>query len=265
MPESAEVKLVTEYLRSKLSNRIIKDWIFTSGQYEDVLPDNFDDFFDKTPFLVENVECKGKLIYFTLFNEDGYFYILHSLRMTGRWQEYKDSTCRWYILLDKKEKIWFKNPRCLATLKFTSDKKDLDDSLNKLGPDILTEDLNLRTWNNLIQLHRNKNVTSFLMNQSILSGIGNYIKAESLYYAKISPLRKIGNLSEGELDKLFEGIRIIPRLAYCKKGLSLKDFANEKGIKGTFENDLKIYGKKFAKRSKTSDGRITYWDPLVQK
>ena len=41
MPESAEVKLTTEYLKSKLENKIITNWVFTSGQYEEKDPNGF--------------------------------------------------------------------------------------------------------------------------------------------------------------------------------------------------------------------------------
>lgn len=265
MPESAEVKLTTDYLKQRLENKAITNWVFTSGQYQDKNPEGFDEFEENLPLIVENVECKGKLIYITTFNEDGYFYILHSLRMTGRWQDYEDSNCRWNVELDNgKDTLWFRNPRCFATLKFTPNKSILENTLKELGPDILTAEFSLDVWNEMLIEHKNKNITSFLMNQNIISGIGNYIKAEALHYAKISPLRKTGSLKTSEALKLYEGIRIIPRIAYNKNGLSISDYADSKGIKGTYGDDLKIYGKSFAERTKTSDGRITHWDPKVQ-
>ena len=103
------------------------------------------------------------------------------------------------------------------------------------------------------------------MNQGIISGCGNYIKAEVLYYAGISPLRKVGSMTEEESDKLFEGLRIIPRISYNHKGLSLRDYADHNGKKGYYEAKLRVYGQKYAKRTKTSDGRTTYWDPHKQK
>ena len=39
--------------------------------------------------------------------------------------------------------------------------------------------------------HEQKTLTKFLMDQKNISGVGNYIKAEALYEAKISPYRKI--------------------------------------------------------------------------
>lgn len=264
MPEAPECRLTTDYLKSKLENKAISNWVFTSGQYEHKLPEGFEQFEDKLPFIVEDVQCKGKFIYFTLFNEDGYFYILHSLRMTGRWQDYEDEQCRWYIELDTNEKLWFRNPRCLATLTFTCKKDVLQKTLDNLGPDILTDDFKLPEWMKIIEKHKNKNITSFLMDQSIVSGIGNYIKAEVLYYAKISPLRKTGSLSVSEAEKLFEGIRIVSRVSYNKNGLSIRDYATSTGEKGEYSTELKVYGNPKARKLKTSDGRITHWDPNVQ-
>lgn len=265
MPESAEVKLTTDYLKSKMENKVITDWVFIGGQYENKSPNGFEEFEDSLPLIVENVQCKGKFIYFTVFNENNYFYIMHSLRMTGRWQEYEDEHCRWYVELGNGETIWFRNPRCFATLDFTSNIQELDKYLDKLGPDILTEDFNLEVWKTLIEKHKNKNITAFLMNQEIISGIGNYIKSEALYYAKVSPFRKTGSLKELESCKLFEGLRIIPRVSYNKNGLSIRDYTDFEGNKGSYEEDLKIYNKSYAQQDKTSDGRVTYWDPDIQE
>jgi DNA-formamidopyrimidine glycosylase len=265
MPESAEVRLTTDYLNSCLENKIITDWVFIGGQYEDSSPKGYDEFRSSLPLLVEEVNCKGKLIYFSCFNEHNTFYILHSLRMTGRWQEKPDMYCRWYIEIEGKKKLWFRNPRCLATLHFTTNENTFQTTLNKLGPDILTDKFNLTSWKLLLNKYRNRNITSFLMDQNVISGCGNYIKAEALYYAKISPERKVRSLSESESEKLFEALRIIPRIAYNNKGLSLRDYTDQNGHKGYQEFELKVYGKKTAKKTKTADGRTTYWDPDVQK
>jgi formamidopyrimidine-DNA glycosylase len=185
--------------------------------------------------------------------------------MTGRWQNEPDKYCRWYIELDDGERIWFRNPRCLATLQFTDEERVFQAMLDKLGPDILSDNFTLSAWKSLLQKHRNKNVTSFLMDQNILSGCGNYIKAEALYYSKISPLRKVRSLKEHEDERLYEALRIIPRKAYNDRGLSLRDYADSRGKKGYYERQLKVYGKSSATRTKTPDGRTTYWDPEVQK
>jgi DNA-formamidopyrimidine glycosylase len=268
MPEAAEVKLTAEYLNSKMSGKFLTNIHMCSGQYQFKNCQGLEEFEAHLPVIVNEVGCKGKLIYITCFNETKVFYILHSLRMTGRWQETKDKYCRWWVDLEdsngNKQTIYFRNPRCLATLYFTTSEEIFEEMINKLGPDILSSEFNLKIWKKLVKKHSGKNITSYLMNQNIISGCGNYIKAEALYEAKISPLRKVGSLTDKESEKLFNALRTIPRMSYNYKGLSIRDFADHNGTKGEYEFFLKIYGKKEAKKTKTTDGRTTYWDPEVQ-
>jgi len=265
MPESCEVKLTTDYLNSRLENKIILKWVFIGGQYEEKHPDGFNEFKINLPLIVDKVNCKGKLIYFVLHNEFQTFYILHSLRVTGRWQVNKDKYCRWYIEFkgenDTNERLWFHNPRCLATLCFTTNKHVFNNNLSRLGPDILSDKFTLTVWEKLLTMYKNRNITSFLMDQRVISGCGVYIKSEALWYAKISPLRKVKSLKQYETDLLYEALRIIPRIAYNYKGLSLKNYTDHNGRKGSYEYKLQIYGKKHAQKTKTADGRTTYWDP----
>lgn len=266
MPEGPEVKLTVEYLNKKLENKVITDWRFLNGgQYSNNQPKGFEEFQMSLPLLVEEVRAKGKLIYICCFNEFRRFYILHSMRLTGRWQDYQDDCCRWYIEVEDTKKVWFRNPRCLATLHFTENEHTFNTTINSLGPDIMTPAFTLNIWKSLVTKYQNRNVTSFLMDQQVISGCGNYIKAEVLYYAKISPLRKMKTITEKESERLFEALRIIPRLSYNYRGLSLREYANEKGQKGHQEFKLKIYKKSYATQTKTADGRITHWDPDVQK
>ena len=258
MPESSEVKLITEYISSILENKMITDWNIISGSYTENPPDGFENFRCNLPLLVESVKCKGKFIYFTLFNEDKRVYVLHSLRLTGRWQPFEDKYCRWFIEIENKDRLWFRDPRGFATIEFTENKYVLDEMLGNLGPDILTEEFSLPVWKRLVEKHKNKNITAFLMSQDIISGIGNRIKSEALYYSKISPMRKTGTLKDYESEKLFEAIRVIPRIEYNKLSNISDNLYHKKYL------DLKIYGNPKAEKTKTADGRITHWDTKSQ-
>jgi DNA-formamidopyrimidine glycosylase len=261
MPEGPEVKLTTEFLNKTLSNQIISKWIFVEGKYKHNNPDGFEEFDKELPVLVEEVNCKGKFIYFKCFNEHKRFYILHSLRLTGNWRLNETKYSKWYIETNTDKKIWFEDSTSLGTLSFITDEKVLEEYLSKLGPDILTDDFTLKYFDETLNNHKNKNITSFLMDQSIISGCGNYLKAEVLYYAKISPLRKVSSLTIRERELLYEGLRIVSRCSYMNRGLDLV-FPN--GNRGHHEFYLHIYGKKSANRTKTADGRITYWDEKIQ-
>jgi len=52
--------------------------------------------------------------------------------------------------------------------------------LHTLGPDIMGKEFKLCVFNKLIKQYSNRNITSFLMDQEVISGCGNYIKAEVL-------------------------------------------------------------------------------------
>ena len=71
-------------------------------------PSGFAEFDKSLPLLVKNISCKGKFIYgiFT-DSDDREHYILHSLMMTGRWQNNYDKYCKWFLELDNKKTIWF--------------------------------------------------------------------------------------------------------------------------------------------------------------
>tara|TARA_A100001011_G_C14318317_1_gene849078 strand:- start:4174 stop:4971 length:798 start_codon:yes stop_codon:yes gene_type:complete len=264
MPEGPEVRLTIDFLQKNLENKIIKQWTFCGGKYTDEYPVGYSEFDKFLPAKILNILCKGKFIYFTLYNNttNEYFYILHSLMLTGRWQNYYDDHCKCFIELYNDKTIWFRDTRSFATFSFTNNLNILQTKLDKLGPDIMTKYFTLVYFKNIISKHPNRNITSFLMDQNLLSGVGNYIKAEVLFYSKLSPLRKLKEINEEEIELLYEGLIIIPRISYNFQGVTLKDFADENG--NYSKNKLKIYGHKNAKKTKTPDGRTTYWDPSVQ-
>ena len=256
MSEGPEYRLTVDFLRKKMVGKKIISFIFCGSSYTDKYPEGYEIFDKSLPLKVLSIDCKGKIILFT-FKKN---YILHSMMKSGNWQKNYDDYCKWFIELDDNTTIWFRDKTVQGTLFFTTKKLIVDSKLLSLGPDIMTSEFKLPLFKKLSKKHYKKNVTSFLTDQSIISGCGDYIKAESLYYAGVSPLRKIGELKDRELEMLYEGLRIISRVSYNKKGLSI----NDNNRIGFFKEDLKIFKKKFARKVKTADGKITYWDPCKQ-
>ena len=265
MPEGPECRLTVDYLNKVLRGNTITDWVFCGGRYTEEDPEGFSFFDTALPLTVNEVKCKGKFIYFLLTDTTGArHYILHSLMMTGRWQKKYDKYCKWFLELGDGKTVWFRDPRSFATLIFTDNLDVLSDKLTSLGPDIMTREFSLPLFKKLAKKYYKRNITSFLMDQHVISGCGNYIKAEVLWYASVSPLRKVGELSIRELELVYEGLRVIPRVSYNRKGVSLRDYADEHGRAGNYSGDLKVYGKRTSRRTKTADGRTTYWDPKRQ-
>jgi formamidopyrimidine-DNA glycosylase len=184
--------------------------------------------------------------------------------MSGRWQKSYDEYCKWFVELEDGYTIWFRDTRSFATVKFTRNEQILQDKLNKLGPDIMSREFKLPEFKKICERYPKRNICAFLMDQEIISGCGNYIKAEVLYYSKVSPLRKVESLSNKDIEQIYQGLYIISRISYNNKGLSLRDYTDHNGKEGCHNRELKIYGKKLATRTKTPDGRSTYWEPKIQ-
>ena len=254
MLESAEILLLTEYLKSLLENRIITRWEALSKY--DEKSNSFKKFIKNLPLLVETVKCKGKIIYITLFNEDGYFYIIYEPDEENTWLENSEDNEEARFIIetykaDETKKILFMDADN-TKFRFTNKEETLDMTLGKLGPDVLTDEFKLPAWKEIISKNGTKNITTLLMSQTIISGIGNREKCEILFYAGISPMRKVGSLTVQEIEKLYEGLRIIPRLEYNTL------------LYSNFDLDLKIYNKQFATKTRTLDGEITYWNKSFQ-
>lgn len=268
MTGSCESKLTANFLNDYLQNTCILDWTFIDGKYETKKPDGFNQFIQELPLLVEEIKCKGKFVYFSLFNENGHFYIMHSLKKTGRWQKKFDDDCKCIIEIDKKDPLWFSSDDDFYIFKFTNRIDIINKHIEELGPDILNpREFTLNKMKDIIDKNKRKNITSILMCQDIISGISNYIKCESLYYSKISPFRKAYSLSENDIEKLYQGIVYVSRCSYNYGGISSKYTTDKEidSIVGYFDDQLKIFENKKAKVSDTSDGLITYWDPKIQK
>lgn len=270
MPEGPECRLTTDYLNKIFLHKTIKNWVFCGGKYTNTYPEEYYIFDSKLPLTVHNISCKGKLIYFILKDTKGVeYYILHSPKMTGKWQKFYDNHCKWFVELtensfqEKVQKtIWFSDIKGFATLHFTNCNKIFTNKLNSLGPDIMKSEFKLPLFKELIKKYSNRNITAFISDQEIISGCGNYIKSEALYYSKISPLRKIGSLNEKEINLLYEALRIISRISYNNMGYN----PNQKSKIPTYISglDFKIYGQNHAICIKTADRKTTYWNKKIQ-
>jgi formamidopyrimidine-DNA glycosylase len=86
--------------------------------------------------------------------------------------------------------------------------KDVDEFLKhrELGPDAL--DLGLGEFRKILEKHRGA-VKSILMNQRIISGIGNIYADEILFRARIHPATEIPRLNDKALTKLFRATHYV--------------------------------------------------------
>ena len=78
------------------------------------------------------------------------------------------------------------------------------------------------------------------MNQKLVSGIGNYLKAECLYASRISPHRACDSLSDEEIDLLFENCKTIIRRSYELGGATISSYRQPNGGDGMFSRRFAV-------------------------
>ena len=278
MPEGPEVTIVAEGLEEILKDKyIINFGITDNGRYRNKSPDNSVLFGDSLPLLVEKVENKGKLIYFTFSSKKDKFYMVNTLGMSGVWKRRKEKhTCFFFeysssLESEEREKLYFIDQRHFGTIKFLTTKQDLEKKLKELGPDMLNDPkMNYKLFKERLLKYKHWNIVKALMCQKIISGIGNYLKSESLYHARLSPFLKVEDLSEEQFYNLYQSIRLKIVSSYNQGGVSVKNFADVDDKKGQYHFTFQVYCEKYDKKGNKvekvilDDKRSTYYVPSLQ-
>ena len=86
-------------------------------------------------------------------------------------------------------------------------------------------------------------IKSTLLDQRIVSGLGNIYVCESLWRAGISPKRLSGKISRAKIGNLVPIIRDVLSEAISAGGSSLKDHRQTNGDLGYFQHTFAVYGR----------------------
>jgi formamidopyrimidine-DNA glycosylase len=84
-------------------------------------------------------------------------------------------------------------------------------------------------------------IKAALLNQKLLSGVGNIYADESLFRAGIRPRRLSGRLTRAELDRLRLGLREVLEYAIRLGGSSVSDYVDADGMRGFFQLEHCVY------------------------
>lgn len=161
------------------------------------------------------------------------------------------------LQMDNGARITFNDPRRFGAMDLMATQgAEAHKLLAVLGPEPLGNDFH---ETHLIQAFKGKMspVKSALLDQRIVSGLGNIYVCEALFRAKIRPTRKAGNISTGRVAALVPVIRQVLSDAIEAGGSSLRDFRQADGELGYFQHSFDVYGREGeACRTAGCDGRI---------
>lgn len=271
MPEGPECHVIGRRLHNKLAGKRILEFNVHGGRYKTHGDpggwSELEEAITNTEAYIEGVGVKGKLIYWQLSCG---LVVLNTLGMSGSWRNKYEKHCDVELVYDGGRSLWFRDMRHYGTLKVVYS-HELAGELRKRGPDILAPGgVDVTTFMDLCRKYKHWTLPKLLMNQSKISGVGNYMKAEILYAARVNPLKKICDLNESKLTDVHREMHIIGIAALEKKGVSIRDHGLPDGSSGNYQFMLKVYGKKKdplgnpVQKVLTSDNRNTHWVPEVQ-
>ena len=101
-------------------------------------------------------------------------------------------------------------------------------------------------------------IKAALLNQTLLSGIGNIYADESLFHAGIRPGRAAGRLTRTELERLRQALQTVLEHAISLGGSSVSDYVDANGVRGFFQLEHCVYQRtgELCRRCQTPIRRI---------
>ena len=269
MPELPEVETVKNELKKKLLNKKINN---IKILYDGIISTDLNFF--KNNIVgeeIKNITRRGKFLIFELSN----YYLVSHLRMEGKYF-IKDNNEE----LNKHDHIIFYfdefSLRYNDTRKFgkmylvDKDKLFINTPLSKLGYEPWDKSLN----SNYLREKFNSNIAikTLLLDQSIISGIGNIYADEILFKSKINPIVKGKDLKKKDFDNIIMNTRIVLEQGIKNKGTTIHSFSSL-GESGRNQDNLLVHTKEgypcticgtIIKKIRVN-GRGTYYCPKCQK
>lgn len=86
-------------------------------------------------------------------------------------------------------------------------------------------------------------IKSALLNQKLLSGVGNIYADEALFRARVRPRRRGSTLTRIELRKLYKALQQVLNESIAAGGTTFSDYVDAEGEWGNYQFELRVYGR----------------------
>ena len=243
MPEKPEVITVANNLKNRLIGREI---VNCNIYWDNIIAYPTTDEFRKKIVCqkINNIKTRGKFIMIEL---DDYYLLVH-LRMEGQFMfrnELDEVTKHEHVEfnLDNGESFRYHDVRKFGKM-YLIEKDKINDvkPLSELGLEF--DDKSLTKEYLYDKIHNKKlPIKTVLLDQSIITGIGNIYDDEILFMSNISPLRKACDVTLAECDSIIKNARVVLKEAIKAGGTTIRSFTSSEGVHGLFQHSLKCHGK----------------------
>ncbi len=264
MPEGDTLYRIANKLRPVLVDQVITDakaWEVRRGPSIDA-----ESLVGKR---VTAVEAIGKHLLVTFEDRR----VIHShLGMTGSWHVYahdepwRKPAQRAALRLGTESHVVVNfSPKLIE---IASRSRVLGDSyLQRLGPDMMKRELDYQFALARLRVHNRTPIGEAVMNQTIVAGIGNVYKSESLFLCRFDPWRQVGKIGDASLLDYLQQTHQLMR-KNRRGGMRMTRFAVDgvhKWVYGREGEPCLVCGTQIRMRRQGDQARSTYWCPRCQK
>ncbi|MBS2126137.1 DNA-formamidopyrimidine glycosylase ['Fragaria x ananassa' phyllody phytoplasma] len=269
MPELPEVEIIVRILKNKLQGKKI---IATKVFYEPIIK-NKNTFKQIEGQIILDIQRKGKFLLFFLTQE---LVLIGHLRMEGKLfiqpiQTQHDKHEHFALILNDNTSLRYYDFRKFGRFEVYHQNNFLTQTtLHQLALDPF--EINIHTFYQRI-LKTKSVLKKVLLNQKIISGLGNIYVNEILFLAKLHPEFKASSLTLKQTKNILIIAQKVLRKSIKLGGTTISTFEAQQGSQGYFQNYLLVHGKKDQLCSHCDTkiikikigGRGTYLCPLCQK
>ena len=272
MPEIAEVETVRNTLKKRILHKKIKK---VEVYYEPMIESDIDAFKKNlvgASFI--DIKRRGKWLIF----ETEKYYLLSHLRMEGKYfikdkQEIKDKHEHVIFTFIDDTTLRYADTRKFGRMNLIL-KTEIDNTecIKKQGLEPgdkkLTADYLLKKF-----AKKQLPIKTVLLDQTIISGLGNIYANEVLFAAGINPLTKACNLTKEDCERIVKRAEEIIKEAINMGGTTIRSYTSSLGVTGRFQQNLKVHKRvgeacficgTIIENIKVG-GRSTYFCPNCQK
>lgn len=194
---------------------------------------------------IHDVKRKGKFLIFIL---DNYSLVSH-LRMEGNYRlanegDPTDKHTHIMFRFTDGTELRYRDVRKFGTMHlFTKGTEEAELPLSKLGPEPFAEEFTQDYFKERL-MKTERVIKAVLLDQTIVTGLGNIYVDEVLFRAKIHPERKANSLNDLEISLLREQAAATLEESIQAGGSSVNTYMNSHGVSGTYQEQLLVYGRK---------------------
>ena len=190
-------------------------------------------------------ECSRRGKYIVIRLSRGWTLLIH-LRMTGRLKWGPGGARRGrhehvILQLGRAGELCFHDTRKFGRFFLTRTPETV---LDKIGPEPLANSFTKKKLHCMLQ-GKKRRMKPLLLDQTFIAGLGNIYVDETLWEARIHPLRRSSSLAEKETARLHKAVRRVLRRGLKNMGTSLGtgkgNFYSVAGRKGRNADELKVF------------------------